>query len=210
MAFLKEKCRRFPLSREIIGSCAPFSCGDKDLDEFFNSDYADYQRQLMGKTYVFLEIDDPKEIICAFTVSNASIFTNYLPNARKKKIGKDVPVSKRDLIYPAVLIGRIGVNQRFLHRHVGSELMDIVKDWFIDKDNKTGCRYLVVDAYNKPEACEYYQRNGFNYMFSSEEQEKQYRNIATDAALQTRLMFFDLMQIVEPLKDAHPTEETAR
>lgn len=204
MAFLKDKCRRFPLSREIIGSCVPFSCGDKDLDEFFNSDYADYQRQLMGKTYVFLEIDDPKEIICAFTVSNASIFTNYLPNARKKKIGKDVPAAKRDLIYPAVLIGRIGVNQRFLHRHVGSELMDIIKDWFIDRDNKTGCRYLVVDAYNKPTACDYYQRNGFNFMFSTEEQEHQYRNVTADGPLHTRLMFFDLMQIVEPIETPQP------
>ena len=203
MAFLKDKCRRFPLSREIIGSCVPFSCGDKDLDEFFNSDYADYQRQLMGKTYVFLEIDDPKEIICAFTVSNASIFTNYLPNARKK-IGKDVPAAKRDLIYPAVLIGRIGVNQRFLHRHVGSELMDIIKDWFIDRDNKTGCRYPFVDAYNKPTACDYYQRNGFNFMFSTEEQERQYRNITAGGPLHTRLMFFDLMQIVEPIAKPQP------
>ena len=29
--------------------------GDKDLDEFFRRDYDDYQKQLMGKTYVFLE-----------------------------------------------------------------------------------------------------------------------------------------------------------
>ena len=37
-----------------------------------------------------LEIDNPLEVICAFTVSNASIFTNHLPNARRKRIGKDV------------------------------------------------------------------------------------------------------------------------
>ena len=51
MAFLSDKCWRFPLTPEIVASCAPFSCGDKDLDEFFRLDYADYQRQLMGKTY---------------------------------------------------------------------------------------------------------------------------------------------------------------
>ena len=209
MAFLTDQCRRFPLTASIIDACRPFSCGDKDLDEFFRRDYDDYQKQLMGKTYVFLERATMEDIVRTFTVPNASIFTNFLPNARKKKVGKDVPLAKRDLIYPAVLIGRLGVNQNYLHRHVGTELMSTIKDWFIDKDNKTGCRYLVVDAYNKPEACEYYQRNGFNYMFSSEEQEKQYRNIETEAALQTRLMFFDLMQIVEPLKDAH-TQEAAR
>ena len=32
-------------------------------------------------------------------------------------------------------------------------------------------------------------------MFSTEEQEKQYRHIAAPGQLHTRLMFFDLMQI---------------
>ena len=76
----------------------------------------------MGKTYAFLEIENPREIICAFTVSNASIFTNHLPNARRKRIGKDVPQQKRDMIYPAVLIGRPGVNSKFLRQHIGTEL----------------------------------------------------------------------------------------
>ena len=118
MAFLTDQCRRFPLTASIIDACRPFSCGDKDLDEFFRRDYDDYQKQLMGKTYVFLERATMEDIVCAFTVSNASIFTNFLPNARKKKVGKDVPLAKRDLIYPAVLIGRLGVNQKYLHRHV--------------------------------------------------------------------------------------------
>ena len=90
MAFLKDECSRFPLTDGIITSCHPFSCGDKDLDEFFCRDYADYQKQLMGKTYVFIDESTLKDIVCAFTVSNASIFTNFLPNARKKKVGKDV------------------------------------------------------------------------------------------------------------------------
>ena len=36
MAFLKDRCARYPLTPEIVAACAPFSCGDKDLDEFFN------------------------------------------------------------------------------------------------------------------------------------------------------------------------------
>ena len=46
-------------------------------------------------------------VLCAFTVSNASIFTMLLPNARKKKVAKNVTYIKKDLIYPAVLIGRL-------------------------------------------------------------------------------------------------------
>lgn len=200
MAFLTDRCARVPLSPKIVAACAPFSCGNKDLDEFFSADYLDYAEQLMGKTYAFLEIENPSEIVCAFTVSNASIFTNHLPNARRKRVGKDVPWQKRDMIYPAVLIGRLGVNRKFMRKHVGTELMQSIKSWFVDEDNKTGCRYLVVDAYNEDIPIRYYRNNGFDFMFSTEEQEKQYRNISGDSPLNTRLMFFDLMQIAaEPL-----------
>ena len=200
MAFLTDRCARVPLSPKIVAACAPFSCGNKDLDEFFSADYLDYAEQLMGKTYAFLEIENPSEIVCAFTVSNASIFTNHLPNARRKRVGKDVPWQKRDMIYPAVLIGRLGVNRKFMRKHVGTELMQSIKSWFVDEDNKTGCRYLVVDAYNEDIPIRYYRNNGFDFMFSTEEQEKQYRNISGDSPLNTRLMFFDLMQI-----DAEPS-----
>lgn len=27
--------------------------------------------------------------------------------------------------------------------------MDFIKSWFVEPYNKTGCRYLVVDAYNE-------------------------------------------------------------
>lgn len=195
MAFLTDRCARVPLSPKIVAACAPFSCGNKDLDEFFSADYLDYAEQLMGKTYAFLEIENPSEIVCAFTVSNASIFTNHLPNARRKRVGKDVPWQKRDMIYPAVLIGRLGVNRKFMRKHVGTELMQSIKSWFVDEDNKTGCRYLVVDAYNEDIPIRYYRNNGFDFMFSTEEQEKQYRNISGDSPLNTRFMFFDLMQI---------------
>ena len=196
MAFLNDRCARVLLTPKVVAACAPFSCGNKDLDEFFATDYFDYAKQLMGKTYAFLEVDNPREIVCAFTVANASIFTNHLPNARRKRIGKGVPQTKRDMIYPAVLIGRLGVNKSYMRRHIGTELMDSIKSWFIDDENKTGCRYLVVDAYNETTPLEYYRKNGFDFMFSTEEQEREYRSISGDGPLHTRLMFFDLMQIV--------------
>ncbi len=196
MAFLKDSCIRVILSEHIIERCAPFSCGNPDLDDFFSCDYAAYNNQLLGKTYAFVEPGLANNIVCAFTVSNASIFTNHLPNARRKKVGKDIPSAKRDMIYPAVLIGRLGVNVNYKRKHIGSELMSNIKEWFVEPANKTGCRYLVVDAYNEPAPLDYYLHNGFSFMFSTEEQEKEYRNIATPGPLHTRLMYFDLMQIV--------------
>ncbi len=147
----------------------------------------------MGKTYAFVDANSLKDIVCAFTVSNASIFTNHLPNARKKLIGKQLPWEKRDLIYPAVLIGRLGVNNLFKKKHVGSELLDYIKQWFVDPDNKTGCRYLVVDAFNQPVPLAFYEANGFRFMFSLEQREREYRNVESSVKLHTRMMYFDLM-----------------
>ena len=193
MAFLESRCIRTVLTPAVLNCCEAFSCGNEDLYAFFVNDAVRYSQQLMGKTYAFVDTLSLKDIVCAFTVSNASIFTNYLPNARKKSIGRNLPWEKRDLIYPAVLIGRLGVNSAYKKRHVGSELLDYIKQWFVDPDNKTGCRYLVVDAYNQPVPLSFYERNGFKYMFSSEQQECVYRNIDSAEKLHTRMMYFDLM-----------------
>jgi len=187
------------LTRELLEKAEPFSCGNPDLDDFFFQDSFDYASSLFGKTYCFyITRGSSIEIICAFTVSNASIFTNRLPNARKKKIGGEIPFVKRDLIYPAVLIGRLGVNAKYQHggERIGSYLLDFIKFWFTEPNNKTGCRYLVVDAYNTEIPLTFYQKNGFKQLFSTEEQEKEYRNIKTSEPLSTRLMFFDLIRMV--------------
>ena len=98
--------------------------------------------------------------------------------------------------YPAVLIGRLGVNCDLKNNHIGTEMMDFIKSWFIDPLNKTGCRFIVVDAYKDEDCMSYYLKNGFNYLFSSDEQEA--LNIYNDEnkTLETRFMYFDLIQFV--------------
>jgi hypothetical protein len=99
--------------------------------------------------------------------------------------------------YPAVLIGRLGVSKNFRiisgNKSVGDQLMDFIKSWFIDKANKTGCRFLVVDSYNEIIPLKYYKRNGFIELFSTEEQEKEYTGVPLDRELKTRLLYFDLI-----------------
>ena len=197
MGYLTDNVTFSPLHENIINEAKDFSCGHTDIDDFFHNDSATYSRSLFGKSYCFQSTDNRQDIIGAFTVSNASIFTNRLPNARKKKIGKDLPQQKRELIYPAVLIGRLGVNCKYQKHHIGSEMLDFIKAWFTEPKNKTGCRYLVVDAYNSENPISFYLRNDFDFMFSSEEQEKDYRNINSDSPLLTRLMYFDLIRIIE-------------
>ena len=104
--------------------------------------------------------------------------------------------------YPAVLIGRLGVHRDFRHikdeaDNTGKQLMDFIKSWFIDSANKTGCRFIVVDSYNEPRALRYYAKNGFESLFSTEEQEKEFTGLPMDADLTTRLMFFDLIVLAK-------------
>ena len=43
----------------------------------------------------------------------------------------------------------------------------------------------------------FYERNGFNYLFSTEEQEREFRGLKSDRPLNSRLMYFDLIELVK-------------
>lgn len=60
--------------------------------------------------------------------------------------------------------------------------MSFIKIWFTD-DNKTGCRFIIVDAYNNEETIHFYQKNNFAFLLKNDELDE------------TRLMIFDLKNI---------------
>jgi hypothetical protein len=198
LGFLLNKCTFKVYDYKLLKSCQPFDCANSDLNDFFRNDALNYHEQLLGKTYCFTLDENPQVIVCAFTISNDSIKTFLLPNARKKKVIKEIPREKIMKSYPAVLIGRLGVNKKFRiiegeKERTGKQLMDFIKSWFIDGANKTGCRFIVVDSYNQLGPLKYYTENGFIPLFSSDEQEKEYTGISLDTHLPTRLMYFDLI-----------------
>lgn len=195
MSFLEDKCSLFPLAKpeEIVG----FSCGDSDLDEFFTRDCFAYAKELLGKTYCYKLDEDSQKVVCAFTLANAGVRVSDLPNARKKKVESKIPHIKALKDYPAVLLARLGVSKDFRSLSIGSDVIEFVKLWFLDPYNKTGCRFLIVDAYNSPATLAFYEKNDFKMVFSSEQQEKDYRHLDSVTALSTRLMFYDLMRTAE-------------
>ena len=79
--------------------------------------------------------------------------------------------------------------------NVGSQLMQFIKDWFRHEDNKTGCRFLVVDAYNDSRTLRFYERNNFRFLHGDEAEECTYYNIPDDDKIATRLMYFDLKKL---------------
>ena len=65
---------------------------------------------------------------------------------------------KRLKSYPAVKIGRLGVSLAMKGQALGSFLLRFIKMFFL-LDNKTGCRFITVDAYAA--AVPFYLKNGF-------------------------------------------------
>lgn len=195
-----EQCDFMELTEEVLQQCKGFTCKDEDITEFFTQDYADYAYQLLGKSYCFVKLDT-SEIVCAFTVANSSVKVDSLPSNLRNKLNRKIPNAKRRPQYPAVLVGQLAVSDLFSGHHVGDELLDFIKSWFIDPLNKTGCRYVIVDAVNHPKVFEYYQRNGFKFLFSSDEEEwtflhnKGLEPITPIEPMKTRLMYFDLIYL---------------
>lgn len=186
-----------PYTKEVAAFCNPFSCGDADLDDFFSHDVFLYEEELLGKSYCWISREDSKEIVAIATLSYDGIKTYTLDNSSKNALQRKIPQQKRHRSYPAVLIGRLGVNKLFQGQgfNVGSQLMTALKYWFIDENNKAACRYMLVDAYNKESTLAYYVKNGFKPLYKSEQSEKESFGIPNDSPLRSRIYFFDLKLI---------------
>ena len=157
---------------------AAFDCGDNDLNDFIHNDARNYQQELLSVTYLFEE--ENGDVAAFFSVSNDSLRDNDFE--KWNNLSRKVANRKRRKEYPAVKIGRLGVSTK--QRGIGSEIIFFIKNWFTT-ENKTGCRFVLVDAYNRADVVKFYQeKNGF--MFLTEK----------DTDKKTRLMYFDLIRML--------------
>ncbi len=194
---LLSQCDLVRLTVEKLAACKPFSCGESDLDEFFTKDCLVNQRKLLGKTYLFCLKKQPDIIVTAFSLSNDSIrLTNRIADEFKELFLNDTDLRDKTLKrFPAVLIGRLGTNKDFAGRGYGTAIMDFIKVLF-RTNNRTGCRFLIVDALNRPDTLHYYEKNGFRYLIADERLEAKYMGIGMGhLPLNTRLMYFDLLKL---------------
>jgi GNAT superfamily N-acetyltransferase len=156
-----------------------FDCRDIDLNEFFAIDSIVAGRELLSVTYV-VEVGDV--VVAFFSVSNDAVKKEFLEKPTFRRLSRKIPQPKRYSTLPAVKIGRLATAIDFQGSGVGSEVLDFLKNWFTS-GNKTGCRFIIVDAYNNPRAVNFYKKNGFSFLLN------------TDGAQKTRLMIFDLMTV---------------
>jgi predicted GNAT family N-acyltransferase len=155
----------------------PFDCGETDLNDFLLLDSKEYAKALLAVTYV---IEDEDKTVAFFSLSNDRISLAESDKATWRRIRNSFPHRKHRSDYPAVKIGRLGVNVNAQHKHIGTDILDFVKQTFIT-NNRTGCCFVTVDALQS--AVPFYVQNGFKPLRKENEGE-------------TIPMYYDLTQLV--------------
>lgn len=158
----------------------PFDCSDNDLNEFFFNDAKNHQEDLLAVTYL---IESDTETIAFFSIMNDKISAEDFDSKTqfRKLISSKLPYRKRHKSYPAIKIGRLGVNSNFQCKGLGRTIIDYIKQLFVE-NNRTGCKFVTVDAYK--ESLNFYKKNDFEYLTSK------------DLNSDTRLMYFDLIKVI--------------
>ena len=155
-----------------------FDCGDDDLNEFILKEATLYRNELLAVSYAVVDTTISKTV-AYFSLANDRIsLSDFKDKTEFNRFRKKRFVNEKRLkSYPATKICRLGVDVSARGLRIGSQLLDFIKSYFII-DNKTGCRFLTVDAYAA--AIPFYEKNGF-ILLNDEDR---------DSA--TRLLFFDL------------------
>ena len=160
-----------PLKIEDYSNLEWFDCSNDDLNEFFQKDALAHKQELLAETY-YLSFKNIPIALASF--ANDKIELSF--NKRKKILS---PQKARYKSLPAVKIARLGVHKTLQKLGIGSQLINLCKKLFV-VNNRTGCRFITVDAYNNEKVLGFYKKNGFDFLNDK------------DLNAKTRIMYCDL------------------
>lgn len=155
-----------------------FDCGDSDLNEFLLQDAKLFLEKRIANTFI---LEDEGNIVAYFCLLNDKVSRLEITNSRWKTIKDSFPENKRFRSYPSIKIGRFAVSLDYRGKNIGTDLMNMIKDFLLNEQSRSAFRFITVDAYLS--AIPFYEKNGFKLLSQKEEGD------------QTRLMFFDIMNI---------------
>ena len=154
-----------------------FICGNDDLDDFIQNDAKKHKEALIAETYSFRFIDEGGLRTAPLAFISLSNDTIPLSKEQKKVFHRTL---RRYKTYPAVKVARLGVYRDLQGNNIGTAVLNLIKLLFLSS-NRTGCRFITVNAVNRPRVLKFYLNNDFKFL---DEQQ--------DAADKTRFMFYDL------------------
>ena len=137
-----------PLARDDDRS--NFSCGQADLDRFFEH-YAGQNQFKLHLAVTYVAVVEAR--IAGFaTVAVSSLERAGIPGARLRKRLPGYPL-------PVLRLARLGVDERAQGLGIGKALLRHVLGLAIEQRNRLGCVGVLADV--KPEAVRFYQSLGF-------------------------------------------------
>lgn len=159
-----------------------FDCNDADLNDFIINESHLYRNALLSVTYV-VEEKTTGEVLAYFSLANDKIsISDFESKTDFNRFRKPRFVNEKRLrSYPAIKIGRLAIAKRAQHQSIGTYLLEFIEDFFI-VDNKSGCRFVTVDAYL--DAIPFYIKNNYQFLNSDDEDRS------------TRVMYFDLASLL--------------
>jgi ribosomal protein S18 acetylase RimI-like enzyme len=126
-----------------------FDCSDPDLNEFLRMDSFAYQDAQITNVYLLIY---GESVIGFFSLQNDSVKLVLDEKSHAKII-------KPHTEYPAVKIGRLGIDKRYQRKGLGKLIIQIAIGIVREAKRFSACRFLTVDSYFK--AVEFYLSYGF-------------------------------------------------
>lgn len=132
---------------------AKFSCGEDALDEYLQRRARQDKERGLSVTHVLIH-EEQERIAGYYTLSSEVVERGELPGELEKGLGKN-------LVFPAILLGRLAVDLEFQRGDLGRELLLDALYRALDLSRKSlGTMAILVDPLNN-KAQEFYVRHGF-------------------------------------------------
>ncbi|MCC7420864.1 MAG: GNAT family N-acetyltransferase [Planctomycetaceae bacterium] len=130
-----------------------FDCGSPELNSFIRSTARQHQDKGLSRTSVLvnLEADDPHRILGYFSLTAYQAASEDLPDSLRRKLPRTIP---------AILLGRLAVDQAFQSQGYGGSLLVEAMRRVAQTASLVGVAGLFVDAKDE-RAAQFYSHFGF-------------------------------------------------
>lgn len=120
-----------------------------------------------------------EDTICAFDCNDEDL-NDFLLNEANLYLNALLSVTYivEDKITSEV---RLAIARTAQHQSIGTYLLEFIEEYFLI-DNKSGCRFVTVDAY--VDAIPFYIKNNYQFLNNDDEDKR------------TRVMYFDLASLI--------------